>query len=81
MDAKADSRSKRLAVNRLFLSPLSGPKSEREAARAALLGTAAEAIASYARFNGAEAVSFGLVEAPGGAAFAKRLSSAVRKLL
>jgi uncharacterized protein YcaQ len=81
MDAKADRRSKRLVVNRLLLSPSSGPKSEREAARAALLGAAAESIASYARFNGAEAVSFGLVEAPGGAAFAKRLSTAVGRLL
>jgi hypothetical protein len=84
MDAKADRRSKHLIVNRLFLSPSPEPKpdaSARKAEREGLLGSAAEAIASYAGFNGAETVSFGLVEAPGGAAFAKYLSTAVGKLL
>jgi len=74
MDAKADRKNKVLVVNRLSLErpDAAGDALARKAALGALLDAAADAIASYARFNGAESVSFGLVEAPGGAAFAKR---------
>jgi uncharacterized protein YcaQ len=84
MDAKADRKGKTLIVNRLSIEPPSDPGADapaRKAEREALLASLAEAIASYARFNGAGAASFGLVEAPGGAAFARRLRTAVGKLL
>jgi hypothetical protein len=83
MDAKADRKNKVLVVNRLSLErpDAAGDALARKAALGALLDAAADAIASYARFNGAESVSFGLVEAPGGAAFAKRLRTAVGQSL
>ncbi len=86
MDAKADRKGKQLIVNRLSLERPSVARSSadakaRKAERDALLEPLTEAIAMYAQFNGALAVSFGLVEAPGGATFAKRLRTAVGKRL
>lgn len=86
MDAKADRKGKLLNVNRLSLERPSGASSSadakaRKAERDAQLDSSADAIAAYARFNGAEAVSCDLVDAPGGAAFTRRLRTAVGKRL